>query len=216
MNPDLSLSTLAETTLSPSPEKAEQERKSLITTSSPKDIDRKYSLPASLNAHALRVESEHLDLHQGHAFQEEELDHDDPDGLAHIQSAVIGHGNRSKSLATLRSAGGSKIHIARPWLKKKISVPEGALLAGNSNASTTEESSGDEERGLAAIQATIRAHERRRSALQRLEDDRDMFTTGKVSAMKAKFNLRRGMMANNKVAAERSDGITDDDEDVVY
>ena len=65
-----------------------------------------------------------------------------------------------------------------------------------------------------AIHGLLRAHERREATLTRLESDKELFTEGKVSEMRAKFNERRnskGINANQ----ERSDGITDDDEDIV-
>ena len=71
------------------------------------------------------------------------------------------------------------------------------------------------ERNCQSIQSVLRAHEKRRLALQRLEEDAQMFTKGKVSAMKAKFNERRNRNANSS-KCERSDGVTDDDDDVAY
>lgn len=151
--------------------------KSLITTSSPRDLDRKYSLPSNINE-SVRAN--------------DDLD----DAISGIESAIQSHQNRSKSLSTIKQ--GLKIHIARPWLKKKPAV--------------VEESSEEEiDRVCGSIQSVIRAHDRRQKILQRLEADKDMFVSGKVDALKAKFNERRA-----KTAAERSDGVTDDDEDVVY
>ncbi|XP_059094769.1 uncharacterized protein DDB_G0284459-like isoform X3 [Tigriopus californicus] len=176
-NPDLSLSKLAETTLSSHQGQTEESMKSLITTSSPRDLDRKYSLPSNINE-SVRAN--------------DDLD----DAINGIECAIQGHQNRSKSLSTIKQ--GLKIHIARPWLKKKPAV--------------VEESSEEEiDRVCGSIQSVIRAHDRRQKILQRLEADKDMFVSGKVDALKAKFNERRA-----KTAAERSDGVTDDDEDVVY
>ena len=64
-----------------------------------------------------------------------------------------------------------------------------------------------------AIHGLLRAHERREATLTRLESDKELFTEGKVSEMRAKFNERR----NSKGVGnqERSDGVTDDDEDIV-
>jgi hypothetical protein len=63
----------------------------------------------------------------------------------------------------------------------------------------------------------LQGHETRQSVLKRLEEDRDLFTTGKVSRMRAAISARR---ASNDVGGkrfyERSDGVTDDDDDVVY
>jgi hypothetical protein len=54
--------------------------------------------------------------------------------------------------------------------------------------------------------------------LKRLEEDRDLFTTGKVSRMRAAISARRssGDVAATSRFNERSDGITDDDDDVAY
>merc|ERR1719414_2639770 len=71
---------------------------------------------------------------------------------------------------------------------------------------------------LRAIQGVVKAHDMRSSALERLEADKDLFTNGKVSALKAKFNERRRSKANATAMSNegRSDGVTDDDDDVVY
>ena len=52
--------------------------------------------------------------------------------------------------------------------------------------------------------------------LRRLEEDRDLFTTGKVSRMRAAISARRASNDAGKRFGERSDGVTDDDDDVVY
>ena len=155
--------------------------------------DRKYSLPANIN---------------------QELKDDDDESesaLSSIQSAVHGHVNRSMSLSALKTGPG-RIHIARPWLKKKVAV-----------ASMVAEESSEEEADRMSIQSILRAHEKRRVTLQRLEADKDLFVSGKVSAIRAKFNERKSSASNVAsvntgvtVGNERSDGITDDDEDVVY
>ena len=64
-----------------------------------------------------------------------------------------------------------------------------------------------------AIHGLLRAHERREATLTRLESDKELFTEGKVSEMRAKFNERRNSKGVRN--QERSDGITDDDEDIV-
>ena len=160
---------------------------SLLTNSSPhlsRSVDRKFSLPASVNSASSTAD-------------------DDDDSVYGIQSAISAHQTRSQSLAALKTGSGTnslKIHIARPWLKKK--------------AALVEESSEEEiERVCQSLQGALRAHEKRKLTLERLEADADLFTVGKVSALRQQFNDRRKA---NRSAAERSDGITDDDEDVVY
>ena len=49
--------------------------------------------------------------------------------------------------------------------------------------------------------------------MTRLESDKELFTQGKVSEMRAKFNERRN--SKNGQGQERSDGVTDDDDDIV-
>ena len=81
-----------------------------------------------------------------------------------------------------------------------------------------EESSEEEvERVCSALGGLLRAHDRRQLMLARLEADKELFQTGKVSAMRAKFNERRKKAGSVGAApGVRSDGVTDDDEDVVY
>ena len=62
----------------------------------------------------------------------------------------------------------------------------------------------------------LQGHETRQSVLRRLEEDRDLFTTGKVSRMRAAISARRASNDAGKRFGERSDGVTDDDDDVVY
>ena len=82
----------------------------------------------------------------------------------------------------------------------------------NVNCSTEEEL----ERICGAIHGLLRAHERREATLTRLESDKELFTQGKVSEMRAKFNERRNSKGVNASGGqERSDGITDDDDDIV-
>ena len=124
----------------------------------------------------------------------------DEDAISFIQAAIKAHDVRSRALS-----GRSKIHTARPWLKKKPSLAPSLSL--------NEESSEEEmDRACRSIQGVLKAHDVRKSALERLEADKDLFTTGKVSAMKAKFNERR----RGGSLIERSDGVTDDDDDVVF
>ena len=68
------------------------------------------------------------------------------------------------------------------------------------------------ERICGAIHGLLRAHERREATLTRLESDKELFTQGKVSEMRAKFNERRNSKGQGQ---ERSDGVTDDDDDIV-
>jgi hypothetical protein len=72
------------------------------------------------------------------------------------------------------------------------------------------------ERICGAIHGLLRSHDRREETLERLEADKELFTKGKVSAMRAKFNERRSAAAGTTAGQERSDGVTDDDEDIVY
>ena len=70
-----------------------------------------------------------------------------------------------------------------------------------------------------SIQGVLKSHDVRMSAMERLEADKELFTSGKVNAIKAKFNTRRSAAAaaaSASSAVERSDGVTDDDDDVVY
>ena len=71
-----------------------------------------------------------------------------------------------------------------------------------------------------SIQGVLKSHDVRMSAMERLEADKELFTSGKVNAIKAKFNTRRAAAAaaaaSASSAVERSDGVTDDDDDVVY
>ena len=64
----------------------------------------------------------------------------------------------------------------------------------------------------------LHGHETRQNVLKRLEEDRDLFTTGKVSRMRAAISARRssGDVTSTSRFNERSDGITDDDDDVAY
>ena len=77
---------------------------------------RKFSLPANINQHLMST-----------------MDGEAEDAIGAIQDTIEGHATRSKSLSILRTSGG-RIHIARPWLKKKASA--------DSVAGVTEESSG--------------------------------------------------------------------------
>ena len=136
----------------------------------------------------------------------------------------------------------NRILTARPWQKKKaslapsLSLMEEDLEAANDMSSSSSAASNlsEEERenllsaevleharriSLRAIQGVVKAHDIRSSALERLEADKDLFTNGKVSALKAKFNERRRSRANATAMNStegRSDGVTDDDDDVVY
>lgn len=154
---------------------------------------RKFSLPANINQHLMAASS----------------DETEDAAVGAIRDTIEGHATRSKSLSILRTSGG-RIHIARPWLKKKEK---------EDSAGVTEESSGEEEleRICGAIHGLLRAHERREETLTRLESDKELFKEGKVSEMRAKFNERRNAkgVAASGGQQERSDGVTDDDDDIV-
>jgi hypothetical protein len=85
------------------------------------DGGRKFSLPANINQHLMST------MGLGGELMEDE-------DVTSLQSAIHGHAARSKSLSILRTSGG-RIHIARPWLKKKANT--------ESAAEVTEESSGN-------------------------------------------------------------------------
>lgn len=156
-----------------------------------------------------------------------------------IQAAIQAHETRSEALGAFTtdpSEGGpagapgfggnslrSKIHIARPWQKKRPSLAPSLTLNAESSEEevlVTSSSSAVKRQASAtvgaasacrSVQSVFRSHEVRKSALERLEADRDLFTSGKVSAMMAKFNERR----NRRQLQGGSDGVTDDDDDVV-
>ena len=114
-----------------------------------------------------------------------------------IEDAFLDHQKRERALAGLKA----KIHTARPWQKKKSSEHE--VVA--------EESSEEElERAYRALH--LRGNDIR-AKVSIIKADQDLFTSGKVNEMKARLAERR-----SKISSERSDGITedDDDEDVVY
>ena len=73
--------------------------------------------------------------------------------------------------------------ISRPWLKKKPS------LAPSLSLNETESSEEEVDRVCRSIQGVLKSHDVRMSAMERLEADKELFTSGKVNAMKAKFNL---------------------------
>ena len=85
---------------------------------------RKFSLPANINQHLMAASS----------------DETEDAAVGAIRDTIEGHATRSKSLSILRTSGG-RIHIARPWLKKKGGA-EAAAAAGADSAGVTEESSG--------------------------------------------------------------------------
>ena len=112
-----------------------------------------------------------------------------------IEESFLDHQRRERALAGLKA----KIHTARPWQKKKSAENQ-----------TAEESSEEElERAYRALH--MRGNDIR-AKVSIIKADADLFTNGKVSEMRAKLNERR------LKGSERSDGITedDDDEDVVY
>jgi len=114
-----------------------------------------------------------------------------------IEESFLDHSRRERALAGLKA----KIHTARPWQKKKASE----------KANEREESSEEElERAYRALH--MRGNDIR-AKVSIIKADAELFTNGKVSEMRAKLNEQRRLKAS-----ERSDGITedDDDEDVVY
>ena len=82
---------------------------------------RKFSLPANINAHLMAMDD-------GPETEE---------AVGAIRDTIEGHATRSKSLSILRTSGG-RIHIARPWLKKKAGATD-----ADGSAGVTEESSGE-------------------------------------------------------------------------
>lgn len=133
----------------------------------------------------------------------------DPDESAvrYIQAVMEAHETRTKTLTGLRS----KFHIARPWQK---SIENES--AKSSNRITNESSEEEMEQVCRTIHSVLQGHDTRQTVLRRLEEDRDLFTTGKVSRMRAAINARRSDQTNAGRFHERSDGITDDDEDLAY
>jgi len=121
-----------------------------------------------------------------------------------IEDAFVDHQRRERALAGMKA----KIHTARPWQKKKA----------NNETHNHEESSEEElERAYRALH--LRGNDIR-AKVSIIKADQDLFTSGKVSEMKARLNERRSQ--TSKKVSERSDGITeedeeedDDDEDVV-
>lgn len=167
------------------------------------------------------------------------------DAVDFIKATLKAHNARQSAISALDSTASeepsrsikNRIFTARPWQKKKASLPPSLSLmeedeAGNDMSSSSSNLSEEERDGLLsaevleharrlslrAIQGVVKAHDIRSSALERLEADKDLFTNGKVSALKAKFNERRRSRANATAMANegRSDGVTDDDDDVVY
>lgn len=176
----------------------------------------------------------------------EELSDASDEAINFIQAALQAHSIRRKAASIINSTPQeplnsirNRIRTARPWEKKKASLPPSLSLkeedevADEMSSSSSASNLSEEERegmlssemleharrfSLQAIQGVIKGHDIRSSALQRLEADKDLFTNGKVSAMRAKFNERRRSSANATAMAleGRSDGVTDDDDDVVY
>lgn len=111
-----------------------------------------------------------------------------------IETAFVDHQRRERALAGMKA----KIHTARPWQK--------SLKANKDDQESSEEELERAYRSLHLRGNDIRAK------VSVIKADQDLFTSGKVSEMKAKLNERRANMS------KMSDGITedDDDEDVVY
>ena len=116
-----------------------------------------------------------------------------------IEESFLDHSRRERALAGLKA----KIHTARPWQKKKSSEK------ANEKA---EDGSSEEELERAYRALHMRGNDIR-AKVSIIKADAELFTNGKVSEMRAKLNEQRRLKAS-----ERSDGITedDDDEDVVY
>ena len=166
--------------------------------------------------------------------------------ISFIKATLQAHSVRRTALSAINSKPAeplgsirNRIFTARPWQKKKpslapsLSLMEEDEVADEMSSSSSASNLSEEERegmlsaelleharrlSIQAIQGVIKGHDIRSSALERLEADKDLFTNGKVSAMKAKFNERRRSTANATAMAieGRSDGVTDDDDDVVY
>ena len=113
-----------------------------------------------------------------------------------IEESFLDHQRRERALAGLKA----KIHTARPWQKKKSSE----------NPNNEESSEEELERAYRALH--MRGNDIR-AKVSIIKADAELFTNGKVSEMRAKLNEQRRLKSS-----ERSDGITedDDDEDVVY
>merc|ERR1712223_332729 len=116
-----------------------------------------------------------------------------------IEDAFVDHQRRERALAGMKA----KIHTARPWQKKK------ANGGTDNNHDVVEESSEEElERAYRALH--LRGNDIR-AKVSIIKADQDLFTSGKVSEMKARLNERRSQAS--KKASERSDGITEEEED---
>merc|ERR1712223_1646253 len=108
-----------------------------------------------------------------------------------IEDAFVDHQRRERALAGMKA----KIHTARPWQKKK------ANGGTDNNHDVVEESSEEElERAYRALH--LRGNDIR-AKVSIIKADQDLFTSGKVSEMKARLAERR-----SKINSERSDGIT--------
>ncbi len=155
---------------------------------------------------------------------------------------------RSQSLSLLRQGGvtAGRIHIARPWLKKKTSLPSAPTYSLNDINACHEEDEEEPERGVGrlaslgaglaaavssprlpnlgssllsesseeeeAARGALAAHERRRVALRRLQQQQQQDDKFMLPSKQGSSN--GGLRVQQR--AERSDGVTDDDEDVVY
>merc|ERR1712001_314782 len=108
-----------------------------------------------------------------------------------IEDAFVDHQRRERALAGMKA----KIHTARPWQKKKAN-------GGTDNNHVVEESSEEElERAYRALH--LRGNDIR-AKVSIIKADQDLFTSGKVSEMKARLNERRSQAI--KKVSERSDG----------
>ena len=110
-----------------------------------------------------------------------------------IEESFLDHQRRERALAGMKA----KIHTARPWQKKKTGTEE----------SNVENESSEEELERAYRALHLRGNDIR-AKVSIIKADQDLFTSGKVNEMKARLNERR----MNKTS-ERSDGITEDDDE---
>ncbi|CAB4054015.1 unnamed protein product [Lepeophtheirus salmonis] len=109
-----------------------------------------------------------------------------------ILSEQLHEEDAEEALMLSRNTLKNRIHTARPWLKNKAKSAK-ELLCPREDGSSEED--------------TNPSFSNSNKAFLRLQADKDLFTAGKVSAIKAQFNERRRL-------PDRSDGITDDDEEL--
>merc|ERR1719219_2034144 len=120
------------------------------------------------------------------------VDYDQEKVVTTIEDAFVDHQRRERALAGMKA----KIHTARPWQKKMANGGD------NNNDVVAQE---ELERAYRALH--LRGNDIR-AKVSIIKADQDLFTSGKVNEMKARLNERR----MNKTS-ERSDGITEDDDE---